>query len=187
MTTDRRKEVLAKRAEEYRNRLPIIHIVVDGDKNLSMADVTDAVAFIRGWLLKTPFWEITSLKVYFYKNKLKNEDYINRNAIREREEESYEKNLMFKDDKRKYTCLRCKKESEICGFCEKCYNLVYGLRDKGVVEVELDDVKCNEKFIVCVKNDPEYTEKIKQSIIKDGMRNPIILDDQNRILSRGPL
>ena len=158
----------------------IFEVTIDGKLVHTFSDIVLAMHFMRQWFLETPFWDITQMTVKFYKNIDKNEDYINRREIII--EPSKEKNLMFKDDKRKYTCLRCRGESEICGFCKKCYNSVYGLENKEPTLMKLDDVVCNDKFIRVVENDEEYTKTIKESILRDGMKNPIIIDNDNRIL-----
>ena len=180
MTTDRRKRIQLERQARRIANAPMIEIYKDNDLVFAENGVVEAIHFIREWLLKTPFWEITQLTVNFYKKFRSNEDYAHRND--KKVEESHEKNLMFKNDNRKYLCLRCKKESEICGFCRVCYNEVYGLDRYAPVAVKIEDVKCNEKFMRVAENDRKYTEEIKQSIIHDGMKNPIILDKENRIL-----
>ena len=149
-------------------------VYIDGKLIISTDNIDIAISLLRNWHMKTPFWISTSLFIDIYKNKedgLKNIDKI-----------SHEKNLLFSDDNIEYLCLRCRLPSEIVGFCQNCYNDVYGLNDKPIERMKLSDVHCNEKFITIVESNSEYTEKIRQSILKEGMKNPIIVDSDNRIL-----
>lgn len=182
MTSDERKQVLRKRALERRRyeQSRKIEILIDGEIVRETDNINDAIATVREYIFKKPFWETNALVVKYYKHINRNEVYQNRKMLDP--EPSQEENLMFKDDKRKYVCIRCKQETEVCGFCSKCYPEVYGLKNMIPKKVKLSDVKCNEKFIGVVKNNPEYTEKIKQSILAEGMKNPIILDQDHNIL-----
>lgn len=184
MTTDRRKQILKERQKRRLRNKCHIEILKDNKLVLETDDTIGAISYIRGWLFKTPFWEITQLTMNFYKRFIDNPQYKTRHIIDKLPTiaETIEKNLMFKDDVRKYKCLRCREESEVCGFCQKCYNSVYGLDNKEPTMVKMNDVVCNKKFMRVVENNPEYTNQIKESIISEGMKNPIILDDTNRIL-----
>lgn len=177
MVIKTRDEVLKERAQKNKKTF---EITINGKLEYKCDDIVLVIHYIRDWFLTTPFWEITQMTVNFYKHAYDNEDYINRHKMGVKP--SKEKNLMFKDDKRKYTCLRCQGESEICGFCQKCYNSVYGLENKESTLMKLDDIICNDKFMRVVENDEEYTKTIKESILRDGMKNPIIIDDENNIL-----
>ena len=79
------------------------------------------------------------------------------------------------------SCIRCKKEDEV-GFCIKCYMEVYGLDKTHVVAKKMDDLICSEKHLKLVERDSIYTDEIRQSIIKDGLKNALIIDNKNRIL-----
>ena len=156
-----------------------IEIYVDGLKFLESDDIITASAEIYQWFMKTPFWEQTSMFFNFYKNIEVNEIYKDRNQIRELSEE---KNLFFMEEDNPYICLRCRRPSEIVGFCGLCYDSIYGLEGVEEVLVPMKDIKCNDRFIKVVTADPVYTKKILESIRKEGIRNPIILDNDNRVL-----
>ena len=79
------------------------------------------------------------------------------------------------------TCIRCKKEGEV-GFCQKCYSEVYGLKESDIIIKSMDDLICNEKHLKLIERDSIYTDEIKQSIIKDGLKNALIIDCNNKIL-----
>lgn len=180
MTTSERKAELTKREEKRIINLPHIFISLDDEIKYETNIMDDAVGFVRDYITKKPFWESNALIIRAYKRLNNNEAYKNR--FKPNPNPSNEKNVMFKDDKRKYVCIRCRRENEVCGFCSKCYVEVYGLQDRKGFEVKLSDIRCNKRFMNIVKNDPEYTEKIKQSILADGMKNPIILDLDHNIL-----
>jgi len=168
------------RREAIERNTPVVDISLDGCHVASYRNINEAVGYIRNYIFKKPFWESTTIIVSFYKHIYDNSDYNCRQV--QVIEKTIEKNILFKDDNRKYICVRCRQETEICGFCSKCYPKVYGLENKDKVMVRMSDIQCNDKFMNIVQNDPEYTEHIKQSIIRDGMKNPIIIDDQYRIL-----
>ncbi len=154
-------------------------IYIDGKFAMTVANMFDVRHEIRTWAMKTPFWEQTKMLVRCYRNAEKNPDFKNRN---DPTIESNEKNLFFMKDDNPYICLRCGRPSEIVGFCGTCYSEVYAMENIDETEIPLEDVKCSEKFYKVVEADPEYTQKIKESILKDGMKNPIILDSDKRIL-----
>lgn len=80
-------------------------------------------------------------------------------------------------------CIRCQKEREIPGFCQECYLEVYGLKDLEPIYFPMDKLVCNERHLKLVERDDIYTDEIRQSIIKDGLKNPIIINGKdNRIL-----
>lgn len=79
-------------------------------------------------------------------------------------------------------CIRCNKEREIPGFCFKCYGEIYGLDGIEIVNKRMDELICNQKHLTLVERDYGYTDEIRQSIIKDGLKNPIIIDNKNKIL-----
>ena len=156
-----------------------IEIFVDGLKFLESDDSMQAKAEIYQWFMRTPFWEQTSMFFNFYKDFKENKMYQDRNKIKTT---SNEKNLFFMEENNPYICLRCRRPSEIVGFCGLCYDGIYGLNDIEEVLVPLEDIKCNDRFIKVVTADPIYTKKILESIKKEGLRNPIVLDTNNRIL-----
>ena len=180
MVSERRRAILKERQRIRELNLPKIIVTLDNEKMVETEDVMTALHFIREHIFRKPFWEMNTLKLSYYKKPKENEMYLHKDDPDPKP--SNEKNLMFKDDKRKYVCIRCKRETEVCGFCSKCYPEVYGLESKRSEWMLMEDIKCNDVFINVVKNDPEYTEQIKQSILEDGMKNPIIIDEQNRIL-----
>jgi hypothetical protein len=164
-----------------RRRIPdSIEIFVDGECYLISDDPVAARAEIYQWFMKTPFWLQTSMFFNYYKKTETNERYLNKDHTLETA--SDEKNLFFMNDDNPYICLRCRRPSEIVGFCGNCYNSIYGLENAEEWDIPIEDVKCHPRFIKVVEGDPKYTEEIKQSMIKDGMRNPIIVDADNRIL-----
>lgn len=151
-----------------------VDIYIDNELLISTEDVELGITLLREWHRKTPFWISTSLFINIYKDiENKNQDI---------KKSSEEKNLLFRNGDEEYLCLRCRLPSEIVGFCQNCYNDAYGLEDKPIEKMKLSDVHCNERFITIVESNPEYTEKIRNSIIKDGIKNPIIVDSDNRIL-----
>lgn len=151
-----------------------VDVYIDNELLISTKDIELAITLLREWHRKTPFWISTSLFINIYKNK---ED-----RIQNKNKSNKEENLLFRNGDKEYLCLRCRLPSEIVGFCQNCYNDVYGLNKQPIKRMKLSDVHCNEKFITIVESNPEYTEKIRQSIMKDGMKNPIIVDSDNRIL-----
>ena len=180
MTTPERKKELEERERERLERLTLIEIELDGELIYATDDMNDAVGYVRDYIFRKPFWETVSLIVKCYKTPHRNPDFLHR--FDPDIEPSQEKNLMFKDDDRKYICVRCKRETEICGFCSKCYPQVYGLEDKEPIKIKVDDLIYNEGFLRIVENDIEYTAQVRDSIMKNGMKNPIIIDEKNRIL-----
>lgn len=180
MTTPERKKELEERERIRLLNLPLIEIKLDNDLIFATQDMNEAIGFVRNYIFRKPFWETNALVVYCYKKVHTNPDFLNR--FEPDKEPSQEKNLMFKDDERKYICVRCKRESEVCGFCSKCYPQVYGLEDKEPIKVKVNDLIYNDAFLIMVENDLEYTEEVKQSIIDNGMKNPIIIDEENKIL-----
>lgn len=79
-------------------------------------------------------------------------------------------------------CIRCRKEKEIPGFCADCYVDLYGLDELDPIMIKMDELIVNQKHLQLVERNDEYTDEIRQSIIKDGLKNPIIVDNKNRIL-----
>ena len=79
-------------------------------------------------------------------------------------------------------CVRCRKRKTIPGFCRKCYMEVYGLKKQDIVEKSMDELICRKWHLTIVERDIDYTNEIKNSIIKDGLINPIIISDNNVIL-----
>lgn len=79
-------------------------------------------------------------------------------------------------------CIRCHRERSIPGFCEECYLILYGLRDIEPIIMKMDDLVCNAQHLTLVERDCGYTDIIRQSIIREGLKNPIIVDNKNRIL-----
>jgi len=132
------------------------------------------------WFMKTPFWETTSCFIYIYKDIDKNKMYEKPKF--EMPKESEERNLFFMEDNNPYVCLRCRRPSEIVGFCGVCYDQIYGIDESEEIEVPMEDINCHPRFIEVVEADPDYTSKIKKSMEKEGMRNPLVLDRDNVIL-----
>jgi hypothetical protein len=155
----------------------IIELSVDTDLMLETINLTKIIHYLRNWESKTPFWIQTSLFIDYYKNIDENHRYFDRKSLKQEE-----RNLLFKDGDEEYCCLRCRKPSEIVGFCSRCYLDAYGLRNKPITKMKLDDVHISEKFITIIKSDPEYTQQIKDSILKEGMKNPLVVDKDNRVL-----
>jgi len=81
-----------------------------------------------------------------------------------------------------YKCIRCNKEREIPGFCEMCYLDLYGLNEDEVFMMRMDGLIPNQKHLTLVERDDIYTDMIRQSIIKDGLKNPIIINEKGIIL-----
>jgi hypothetical protein len=79
-------------------------------------------------------------------------------------------------------CIRCKKEREIPGFCQICYKELYGLSELEPIVVKMEDLVPNERHLELVERNYKYTDTIRKSIEKDGLKNPIIIDNKNRIL-----
>lgn len=157
----------------------VIIITKDGKPFLELDNPWDAQTELRTWYMRTPFWQPSSLQLFIYKDIENNEDYIHRNDPLP---DSGEKNLFFTDTDNNYVCLRCRRPSEIMGFCNNCYLEIYGLKNKEIVEVSFEIIKCSEKFFKVIDEDKIYTESIKQSIIKDGLKNPLIIDSDNILL-----
>ncbi len=176
---ERKRELLEREAKRIRN-LPHVFISVDNEPKFETNIMNDAINYVRDYILKKPFWETNSLVIKCYKKLSSNEDY--KNMFKSDSVKSYEKNIMFKDDKRKYKCIRCRRETEVCGFCSSCYPQVYGLKEKEPMWIRIEDIQYNPKFMDIINNDREYTEKIKESVLAEGMKNPIILDNNNYIL-----
>jgi len=81
-----------------------------------------------------------------------------------------------------YKCPRCRRDSEIVGFCEKCYAEVYGLHGMTVEMVRIDELKYKGDYLTAAEREVEYSREIYESIKKDGLKNPIIIDKDNLIL-----
>lgn len=79
-------------------------------------------------------------------------------------------------------CIRCGKERGIPGFCGQCYDEIYGLSNIPVVIKQMDELIPNKKHLTLIERDYGYTDEIRQSIIKDGLKNALIIDNENRIL-----
>ncbi|GAG00979.1 unnamed protein product, partial [marine sediment metagenome] len=80
------------------------------------------------------------------------------------------------------TCIRCGKEKEIPGFCADCYTDLYGLDHLEPIMIKMDELVINKKHLKLIERNDEYTDEIRQSIIKDGLKNPIIINKKNMIL-----
>jgi hypothetical protein len=157
-----------------------IEIFVDNKLFIESDDPIQAKSEVFNWFMKTPFWQQTSMFFNYYKNVEENEDYINRKNVVETS--VLEKNLFFMEDDNPYVCLRCFNPSEIVGFCADCYNSVYGLDSVEEIEIPLEEIEAHPKFVEIVSADEIYTNQIKESIEKDGMKNPIVVDEDKRIL-----
>lgn len=81
-----------------------------------------------------------------------------------------------------YNCPRCRRDSEIVGFCEKCYFEVYGLHGMPIEIVKIEELKVKDKYLTAAEREVEYSREICESIKKDGLKNPIIIDKDNLIL-----
>lgn len=91
------------------------------------------------------------------------------------------KNMNLEKEKA-YNCPRCRKDSEIPGFCLECHDEVYGTRGIGIEMVPLSDLKLREEFLSAKERDEEYNREIYDSIKNNGLKNPIIIDKDNMIL-----
>ena len=182
MSSEERKKVKAQRAEKYRRNQPVIEIFKDGELITTLDDINAAISCVREFILITPKWEDTALVVKYYKRAFYNEDYKNREEKVKLNPDSKEKNVLFADNKIKYKCIRCWHETEVCGFCTKCYNIIYGMDGKESIMVKLDDLIINENFMHITKTDRAYTEAVKASIVKHGMKNPVVIDPDNKLL-----
>jgi len=81
-----------------------------------------------------------------------------------------------------YKCPRCRKDSEIPGFCGKCYFEVYGLNLDKKEMVKLEDLYADGDYLTAAEREEDYSAEISESIKKDGVKNPIIIDEDNSIL-----
>lgn len=79
-------------------------------------------------------------------------------------------------------CIRCNKECDIVGFCQDCYIELYGLKDKEPIDIPIEKLKCREDYLRLVERNDEYSNEIKESIIKDGLKNPLITNKDLTIL-----
>jgi len=170
------------RKENRRRNRSAIEIYKDGVLIVEIDMVNEAIRCVREFIMVTPKWEDTALIVKYYKKAYYNEDYQNRNKKVESNPDSSEKNLLFEDSTIKYKCIRCWKETEVCGFCTECYNIIYGMEDKESIMVKLDDLIINENFIHITETDRAYTEAVKASIVKYGMKNPVVIDPDYKLL-----
>lgn len=81
-----------------------------------------------------------------------------------------------------YKCIRCRQERDIPGFCQDCYLELYGLKNEEPGEINMEDLICNPMSLELVERDKEYTREICESIKKDGLKNPIIINEKGNIL-----
>lgn len=79
-------------------------------------------------------------------------------------------------------CIRCKKESELVGFCVKCYREVYGIKNMRRANKKISELKCKKAHLSIIERDADYTKEIKDSIQKIGLKNPIIINSDNIIM-----
>ena len=79
-------------------------------------------------------------------------------------------------------CIRCKKESELVGFCIKCYKEVYGIKNMRSVKKNVSELKCKAAHLSIIERDADYVKEVKDSIQKIGLKNPIIINPDNIIL-----
>jgi len=156
-----------------------IEVYIDNKFIMETEDPVIARSEMYQWFMRIPFWESASMFIYVYQNFESNKDY---EAPRFDIPEKSEKNLFFMEGNNPYVCLRCRQPSEIVGFCSMCYDDIYGLNVKEEIELPLKDIKAHPRFLEIIEADPIYTDKIKQSIQKNGMKNAIVIDGDNRIL-----
>jgi hypothetical protein len=81
-----------------------------------------------------------------------------------------------------YKCIRCQQDSDIVGFCEKCYPQIYGVEGQEIVYIKMDELKLLKGYLELEKRNDEYSTKLVESIKNEGLRNPIIVNDDYYIV-----